>query len=59
MCEKAMAIMIGIQGSGKSTRARNWAKEDPTNRIRINKVISNSLGGLNILYDVNVIVTKI
>ena len=32
---------------------------DVTNRIRINKVVSNSLGGLNILYDVDVIVTKI
>lgn len=32
---------------------------DVTNRLRINKRLSNSLGGINMLYDVNVIITKI
>jgi hypothetical protein len=32
---------------------------DITNRLRINKIVSNSLGGINLLYDVDVIITKI
>ena len=35
----------GIQGSGKTTWAKNWVKEFPINRIRINKDdIRNMLG---------------
>ena len=34
--ERKVILTRGIQGSGKSTWAKNWAKEDPTNRIRIN-----------------------
>ena len=35
----------GIQGSGKSTWARNWALEDPEHRIRYNNDdIRNMLG---------------
>lgn len=32
---------------------------DVTNRLRINKVVSNSLGGVNLLYDVDLTITKI
>lgn len=31
-----LIICRGIQGSGKSTFAKEWAKEDPKNRIRFN-----------------------
>lgn len=30
-------ICRGIQGSGKSTWAKQWVKEDPNHRIRINQ----------------------
>lgn len=31
-----VVIVRGLQGSGKSTWAKNWVKEDPEHRIRIN-----------------------
>jgi predicted kinase len=31
-----LVIVRGLQGSGKSTWAKNWVKEDPEHRIRIN-----------------------
>ncbi len=31
-----VVIVRGLQGSGKSTWAKNWVKEDPERRIRIN-----------------------
>lgn len=34
---KTLYIYQGIQGSGKSTRARQFVLEDPDNRIRINR----------------------
>ena len=39
MSEKTVHKIIicqGIQGSGKSTWARNWAQEDPSHRVRWN-----------------------
>lgn len=32
-----LLIICGLPGSGKSTWARNWVAEDPTNRARINR----------------------
>lgn len=38
-------ILQGIQGSGKTTWAKNWVKENPEHRIRINQDdIRNMLG---------------
>ena len=34
---KTLYIYQGIQGSGKSTRARQFVLEDPDNRIRVNR----------------------
>jgi predicted kinase len=34
---KTLHIYQGIQGSGKSTRARQFVLEDPDNRIRVNR----------------------
>lgn len=42
---KKLIICRGIQGSGKSTWARQWVNEDPEHRIRINNDdIRNMLG---------------
>ena len=42
---KKLILTRGIQGSGKSTWARQWVEEDPENRIRINNDdIRNMLG---------------
>lgn len=45
MEKKKLILTRGIQGSGKSTWARKWVEEDPTNRVRINNDdIRNMLG---------------
>lgn len=42
---KKLILTRGIQGSGKSTWARQWVEEDPEHRIRINNDdIRNMLG---------------
>ena len=42
---KKLILTRGIQGSGKSTWARQWVAEDPENRVRINNDdIRNMLG---------------
>jgi len=33
---KTLLVLIGLPGSGKSTYAKEWVKEDPENRIRYN-----------------------
>ncbi len=35
--EQALIIARGVPGSGKSTWAEEWVKEDPSNRIRVNR----------------------
>ena len=45
MEKKKLILTRGIQGSGKSTWARQWGEEDPENRVRINNDdIRNMLG---------------
>ena len=45
MEKKKLILTRGIQGSGKSTWARQWVTEDPENRVRINNDdIRNMLG---------------
>ena len=45
MEKKKLILTRGIQGSGKSTWARQWVEEDPENRVRINNDdIRNMLG---------------
>lgn len=45
MENKKLILTRGIQGSGKSTWARQWVEEDPENRVRINNDdIRNMLG---------------
>ena len=40
-----LILTRGIQGSGKTTWARQWVEEDPENRVRINNDdIRNMLG---------------
>lgn len=34
---RTILILRGIQGSGKSTFARQWVNEDPKNRVRFNR----------------------
>ena len=42
---KKLILCRGIQGSGKTTWARQWVEEDPENRVRINNDdIRNMLG---------------
>ena len=42
---KKLILTRGIQGSGKTTWARQWVEEDPENRVRINNDdIRNMLG---------------
>lgn len=36
MKENKLILCLGISGSGKTTWAKQWAEEDPTNRIRLN-----------------------
>ena len=36
MEKREIILTRGIQASGKSTYAEHWAKEKPTERIRIN-----------------------
>lgn len=44
---KKLIICRGIQGSGKSTWAKQWCHEDSEHRIRFNNDdIRNMLGGL-------------
>ncbi len=33
---KTLLVLIGLPGSGKSTYAKEWVKEDPENRVRYN-----------------------
>lgn len=43
--KKKLILCRGIQGSGKTTFARQWVEEDPENRVRINNDdIRNMLG---------------
>ena len=43
--KKKLILCRGIQGSGKTTWARQWVEEDPENRVRINNDdIRNMLG---------------
>ena len=45
MTKKKLILTRGIQGSGKTTWARQWVEEDPEHRIRINNDdIRNMLG---------------
>ena len=45
MNKKKLILCRGIQGSGKTTWARQWVEEDPENRVRINNDdIRNMLG---------------
>ena len=45
MNKKKLILTRGIQGSGKTTWARQWIAEDPKNRVRINNDdIRNMLG---------------
>ena len=45
MEKRKIILTRGIQGSGKSTWARQWVEEDPENRVRINNDdIRNMLG---------------
>ena len=45
MEKKKLILCRGIQGSGKTTWARQWVEEDPENRVRINNDdIRNMLG---------------
>lgn len=45
MEKKKLILTRGIQGSGKTTWARQWVEEDPENRVRINNDdIRNMLG---------------
>ena len=45
MENKKLILTRGIQGSGKSTWARQWVEKDPENRVRINNDdIRNMLG---------------
>lgn len=45
LCQRKLIICRGIQGSGKSTWAKQWCHEDPENRIRFNNDdIRNMLG---------------
>lgn len=45
MNKKKLILCRGIQGSGKTTWARQWVAEDPKNRVRINNDdIRNMLG---------------
>lgn len=45
MEKKKLILTRGIQGSGKTTWARQWIEEDPKNRVRINNDdIRNMLG---------------
>lgn len=32
-----LVITIGLPGSGKTTRARNWVARDPQRRVRVNR----------------------
>lgn len=43
MKERKLIICRGIQGSGKSTWAKQWCHEDPEHRVRFNNV-RNMLG---------------
>lgn len=46
MKEKRIILVLrGLQGSGKSIFAKQWAKEDPKNRVRFNRDdVRNMLG---------------
>lgn len=44
-------ICRGIQGSGKSTWAKQWVKEDPNHRIRINQDDFRNMFGVYWLQD--------
>lgn len=45
MTKKVILILRGLQGSGKTTFAKQWVNEDPENRIRFNRDdIRNMLG---------------
>lgn len=45
MNKKKLILCRGIQGSGKTTWARQWVEEDPENRVRINNDdLRNMLG---------------
>lgn len=45
MKERKLIICRGIQGSGKSTWAKQWCHEDPEHRVRFNNDdVRNMLG---------------
>lgn len=45
LCEQKIILCRGIQGSGKTTYAKQWVLEDPENRVRFNNDdIRNMLG---------------
>lgn len=45
MDKRVLIICRGIQGSGKSTWAKQWCHEDPEHRVRFNNDdIRNMLG---------------
>lgn len=46
MKNKNIILTRGIQGSGKSTWAKAWVEEDPTNRIRFNNDDMRYMGGV-------------
>lgn len=41
-----LIILQGIQGSGKTTWAKNWVKEDPKHRVRFNQDDIRSMFGV-------------
>ena len=50
MDERVLIICRGIQGSGKSTWAKQWCHEDPEHRVRFNNDdIRNMLGVYNLM----------
>ena len=55
------AIRVNLDRTNETvlSKMEKIVLSDVTNRLRINKILSSALGGINMLYDVNVIVTKI
>lgn len=55
------AIRVNLDRTNETvlSKMEKIVLSDVTNRLRINKILSSSLGDINMLYDVNVIVTKI
>lgn len=56
LCQQKLIICRGIQGSGKSTWAKQWCREDPEHRVRFNNDdIRNMLGEYWVLDRENVV----